>query len=339
MKFETTETNPYPSLTESARLTCAIVIATAYRHVPLMRCLEHIGRQNRLPETVIVADGAEVSGVEHLVKKFVNEYPFPIVYYRCKHSGAAVQRNEAAELVTQDVILFVDDDLYMEPECLDALIQVLDMDTEKEIAGVGAILTNQHYRKPSRLFKRWLDFMAGERAESYAGRVIGPAINIYPAPSDDGRVVEVEWLNSGCTAYRRKIFETERFSPKFYGYSMLEDVHLSLRIARHWKLVVASGAQAYHDTQPSHFKHPFTVAKMGVENRYFVMTDVLGRRDLNHLLKFFLLLLSNLFFRLRDVRSLSNLNDFFSACLGTGRGLMSIYLNFNTTSAKKTVPS
>src|SRR5207244_3795638 len=72
----------------------------------------------------------------------------------------------------------------------------------------------------------------------------------------------------------------------FVGYSFMEDVDLSVRIARRWKLVAHTGAQAYHDSQPSRFKRPFTKSKMCVENQYYVMAKTLGRTSPGHHYRF-----------------------------------------------------
>ncbi len=284
----------------------------------------HINQQERFPDQVIVADGAVEPGVEPLIIDLKKVLKYPILYYRCTHQGAAMQRNEASELVTQDVILFIDDDLYMESDCLVQIMKVLEEDVNGEIGGVAGILTNQHYREPSRLFKMWLDFMAGEKAASYAGRVIGPAINIWPAPGVDGKVVEVEWLISGCTAYRIEAFREELFSPLFYGYSMGEDVHLSLRIGKRLKLVVATAAKAFHDSQPSRFKRPFQIGKMGVGNRYMIMTEVMGRNNIVFQLKFLLSVLFSLATSARNVRSIKDLWNYILVCLGHMGGLLKI---------------
>ena len=74
-------------------------------------------------------------------------------------------------------------------------------------------------------------------------------------------------IEKGCEA-----FLAERFCPAFYGYSYMEDVDLSVRVAKRWRLVVHTGAAMYHDTGPSRFKAPYVRARMSVANRYHVMT-------------------------------------------------------------------
>jgi len=308
----------------NSMVPCAVVIATLHRPLTLERAIKCLAAQDVRPAQVIVADGAEDRKLEPIVRNLAAELSLPLRYHLCKQRGAAAQRNEAAQLVSEDVILFMDDDVYMEPGCLKAMMKVLTDDEKTEIGGVGVILTNQHYTPPRKLFKLWLSFLAGERADSYAGRVIGPAVNILPASLTDGRVVEVEWLNSTCTAYRREAFLAERFGEQFEGYSMFEDVHLSLRIGRRWKLVVATGARAFHDTQPSPFKRPFRKAKMEVENRYLVMTDVMGRRDFGHYLKFALLIPFSFVCNVRSVRSLQGFKGLFFNTLGHVAGLLNL---------------
>jgi GT2 family glycosyltransferase len=154
--------------------------------------------------------------------------------------------------------------------------------------------------------------------------VIGPAVNILPQGTADGRVVSVEWLNSTCTAYRREAFLAERFSERFVGYSFMEDVDLSVRVARRWKLVVHTGAQAYHDSQPSKFKRPYTKARMGVENQYYVMTQTLGRNSVNDHFRFLVNLIVARMVTVRKIRSRADMVEQVKVIFGAIVGLFCV---------------
>jgi glycosyltransferase involved in cell wall biosynthesis len=319
-----------PSVNSSPAVS--VVIATAFRTGPLICTLEHLSRQTRKPERVVVADGAPAPGVESLVLEFAAKSSLPITYLRCVRVGAAAQRNEAIEHVREEVILFMDDDLYAEPECIDKMLSVFQLSggdsrlsgVSWPIGGVGAILVNQHGHPPSRAFKRWLDFLADQKCDSYAGKVIGPAVNLLPELHSHEEIVPVEWLNSGCTAYRRETFLESRFGERFEGYSFMEDVDLSVRINKRWGLVVHTGARAYHDSQPSRFKRPFLKARMAVVNRYHVMASSLKRTSLRHHVKFLALQLMTMFFILRDSIRSRRISEAVFGIGGTLAGCVSI---------------
>lgn len=264
--------------------TLSVVIATAFREAELVNSLGSLASQTRVPDEVIVVDGAPAPGVEALVRSQGEALGLSVQYLRAHPPSAAVQRNVGIDRARGDVILFLDDDAYPDVDCLNKMMMILER--SPTVGGVGVLIRNQLCHPPSSRAKRWFDFLSGERRESYSGSVIGPAINIGPYPTQDGRVIEVEWLNSGCTAYRREALAAERFCPTFYGYSFMEDVDLSVRVAMKWRLVVHTGAMMYHDSKPSCFKAPFTRSRMSVCNRYHVMVNTLGRRSWSMHFKF-----------------------------------------------------
>ena len=112
------------------------------------------------------------------------------------------------------------------------------------------------------------------------GRVLGPAVNLAPEDRDGlPEVVPVEWLNTGCTFYRREALPQPPFPDQFKDYSMMEDLALSLTVAKHWRLANARTARIFHDSQPGPYKSdPATLAEMELVNRHYVMTRVLSRR-------------------------------------------------------------
>jgi GT2 family glycosyltransferase len=307
--------------TTERRPGISVIIATAFREATLLRTLEALARQTRRPDEVVVVDGATAPGVGSAVTGKASALGLKIIYKRAGQPSAAAQRNLGVELASGSILLFLDDDAYPEPDCVEKILAVFATDSPGAIGGVGTLLSNQHSHPPSPRARRWFEFLAGEKRESYSGTVIGPAVNILPQATEDGRIVPVEWLNSTCTAYRRKAFLAERFGERFVGYSFMEDVDLSVRIARHWKLVVHTGAQAYHDSQPSRFKRPYARARMMLENRYYVMTTTLRRTTLKDHLKFLVAVAMGKLFGMRGIRRPRDLADWLLALCGTIRGL------------------
>jgi hypothetical protein len=141
------------------------------------------------------------------------------------------------------------------------------------------MITNQRYHAPGRISRFVFRLLADRAESSYAGRVLGPAVNLLPEDRNDlPEVVPVEWLNLGCTLYRRAALPDPPFSSYFHGYSSMEDVTLSLQVGKCWKLANARTARIYHDSQPgSHKSDAAQLAEMQLLNRHYVMKQVLGR--------------------------------------------------------------
>jgi hypothetical protein len=91
----------------------------------------------------------------------------------------------------------------------------------------------------------------------------------------------VDWLPSTCTAFRRDIFLAYRFERTFQGYSFAEDVHLSTRIARKYRLMNTTRARVFHaDLGKDTHRDWAALGESQVKNRHLIMTTVLGKTGL-----------------------------------------------------------
>jgi GT2 family glycosyltransferase len=263
-------------------LPISIVLATRERPMLMMRALKSIYSDANVPAECIVIDASSDENREAAARHVRDLLPSStrLVFVEALQSGAAVQRNQGTAHATQPLILYCDDDIICEPRCIESLWRAIQSD--RALGGVNAMITNQHYGTPGLASRALYAFMNGRREASYAGRVLGPAINLLPA--DDSslpEIVPVHWLNTTCTLYRREALPDQPFDPFFTGYSLMEDVTLSLRVGCHWKLANARTARIFHDSQPSAQKSDaFESSRMELVNRHYVMTSILQRRDL-----------------------------------------------------------
>jgi hypothetical protein len=175
-------------------------------------------------------------------------------------------------------VWFFDDDIRFEPECVNCLWRA--MQSEPKLGGVNAMVLNQQYHPPGSVSRLLFTLMHGRAETTFAGKVIGPAVNLLPEDREDlPEVVPVEWLNTTCTMYRREALPSPVFDSVFTGYSMMEDLTLSLRVGRHWRLANARTARIFHDSQPGEHKSDVrALAEMELVNRHYVMTEILGRK-------------------------------------------------------------
>jgi glycosyltransferase involved in cell wall biosynthesis len=304
-------------------MAASAVIPTCQRSRVLARTLESLLQQGILPAELIVVDASSDKETHQVVEDFAlrTSGTTSVCWMKAETPGAAAQRNQGVALATQPVIWFFDDDILFEKDCVSRLWAALH--SSPDIGGVNAMITNQRYQAPGRVSRFVFRLMAGEDCASYAGRILGPAVNLLPEDREDlPEVVPVEWLNTTCTMYRRESLPQPPFPAHFTGYSMMEDVTLSLLVGRKARLVNARTARIFHDSQPgAHKSSPCELAEMELTNRHYVMTRVLGRRSPMDYLR---LLCWELFQTTTGLLQSGGLFDFPARFLGKARALWKI---------------
>ncbi|MEQ8972138.1 MAG: glycosyltransferase [Coleofasciculus sp. C1-SOL-03] len=260
-------------------LPISALIPTRNRSLPLSKMLNSLAEQSAQPIEIIVVDGSLDNDTQKLCQANIPGLATQIIYHKATEIGAAAQRNQAMSYASQNTIWLVDDDIIFEPDCLARLWAALQSDTQ--LGGVNAMIVNQKYLPPGRVSHLLFRFLHDRTETSYAGKCIGPALNLLPEDRPDlPAVVPVEWLNTTCVLYRREALPRPLFPSMFTGYSLMEDVTLSLVVGKKWKLVNARTARIFHDSQPGdHKNNKAVLAKMELVNRHYVMTSILGQRQ------------------------------------------------------------
>ena len=247
----------------------------------LFRTLTSLRTQRLGPAELIIVDASDDDQTQEAVEAFARQEDLStwhVIWERAQERGAAVQRNQGLARAGQPVIWFFDDDILFEPDCVARLWAALQSDAG--LGGVSAMITNQRYQQPGPVSEFMFRIMAGRREVSYAGRVLGPAVNLLPEDRDDlPDIVPTDWLNTTCTLYRREALPHPLFAENFTGYSLMEDLALSLTVGSHWKLANVRTARVYHDSQPGEHKDDIVaLSRMELVNRHHVMTKVMERR-------------------------------------------------------------
>jgi glycosyltransferase involved in cell wall biosynthesis len=259
-------------------LPISAIVPTRHRPAAFARTLHSLAQQSVQPIEMIVVDGSDDLETQQLCQGTIAGLATTIRYYRATELGAATQRNQAMQYATQATIWLMDDDILLEPDCLARLWAALNSDPN--LGGVNAMITNQRYLAPGRVSRMLFQFLHGRSEASYAGKCIGPALNLLP--EDDPllpEIVTVEWLNTTCTLYRRSALPQPLFAALFVGYSLMEDVTLSLNVGKRWRLANARTARIFHDSQSGdHKNNEGVLAKMHLVNRHYVMTQILEKR-------------------------------------------------------------
>jgi GT2 family glycosyltransferase len=264
---------------ESKPLNCSVVIATRNRPEPIGNTLMSLNQQTALPRIVVIIDSSDGEATANVVARLREALRFNVLYRHTDIRSAAIQRNIGAEIETSDIILFLDDDVDLEPSCLSEIFRVFENDPIGHVGGVSATISNQVYSDPKGLNRLLLGICLGGSKGAYAGRLLGPAVNFLPLDTPD-TVQKTDWLPSTCTAYRREVFLKYRFL-EFEGYSFAEDVDLSSRIAKEYQLLNTTAARVFHhDLGKDTHRDWCSLGKSMVVNRHGIMVNTMGRHGL-----------------------------------------------------------
>lgn len=257
----------------------SVVICTKDRHVELAACLESLARQTRLPTEVVVVDASDVAP-DRVVDAFRRRVaPACDVTLVRAQPGLTRQRNIGLDAATGAVVLFLDDDVVLEPDYLAELVAVYERDREGRIGGVGGAIVPDPTLRESRVqraLQRLFLLPAYGR-----GRVKRSG---YPEYLLSPRVETAVDFLSGCNmSFRREALAGLRFDERLDGYSHGEDLHFSYQVSRRWRLVLTPRARLDHRETGGGRPTKSGREEMAVFNHYLFFRGQIARRPLDWL--------------------------------------------------------
>jgi GT2 family glycosyltransferase len=283
-----------------------VAICTYERPASLGRLLDSLRLQSRTPEHLLVIDGSHRDDTERMLRARgdLDRLAPRITYVRVDDAerGLTRQRNLALALASTDLLAFFDDDMVLDPACLQEMERPFR--TDAAIVGVGAVIANQRQTAPPALWRvrRGLYMVSHLRPGSYCRS--GMSIPWSFATGDALR--EGDWLPGGCTMWRTADASDVGFCSFFTGYAQGEDLDFSLRVKRRGRLVVAPSAQVHHLHDQEGRPNPFELGYMAIANRFQIQERGLQDRAWTDVMWFAYawtldtLLLARLFFSRRQ---------------------------------------
>jgi len=236
----------------------AVIIPTIGRAAQLRSLLESLAAQTRLPDQVIIV-GEDVGGVPSefptLRPRFV---PMPKSSI-CEARNAGVAATDRGI----DLLAFIDDDIVLEPQAVEATLHFWE-NGPHDLGGTGLNLVNYPERFAAELkgspLLSWLGLY-----NSRPGTVARSGFHTPFGHVDE--TIEVKWLPSWAVVYRRKVFTEFCFDEWFQSYSYLEDLDLSYRVGKKYRLAVVAGARFCHYPVPSGRHDPYLFGKKEITHR------------------------------------------------------------------------
>lgn len=120
----------------SSTITVSVLIATYNRPDYLERCLDHLDRQTLTPQQIIVVDSSKDDRSERVARQRDG-----LIYIRnpLGRGHTATSRRLGIEAATAEIVAFIDDDAFAEPEWL---AQLLRCYADQRVSAVGGRATN-----------------------------------------------------------------------------------------------------------------------------------------------------------------------------------------------------
>ncbi len=221
----------------------------------------------------------------------------PLRVVRSLVASAARQRNAGAAAARSERLLFIDDDILPAPDACERLLEAME---QLELSAVSGRMRGAGHTRPRGLLRLYYRLQAGFPHPTWGAMVLGPAICTLPCYDHDlveRDVIRSQWLPSGMLLVRRDRFESCGGFPGFSGYSALEDVHLTARLAgfkpQFGPATTASTGQGHEGAAvgfhtAAWFDHtgdestglvdPAGLARMRMANRWLVAREVMGQR-------------------------------------------------------------
>ncbi len=220
----------------------AVIIATMNREKELKRCIDSISSQTVLPKELIIVDDGNLN--QKNIKEMIPD-EIGYKYHKKDKPSVSASRNIGAKLAGSEIVLFLDDDVVLEPNYIEELMNVFENDKKKEIGVVTGIIVNR--KKRPRFFKYWERLFVLSLGNQGAILPWG----FYTRIDDIDKVTETDWVPGGLSCFRREVFDNfqlydfEEFGNKG-GRHGLADIEFSLRISKKYRLVVTPFARLCH---------------------------------------------------------------------------------------------
>jgi glycosyltransferase involved in cell wall biosynthesis len=226
-------------------LSYAVIICTLEWRKTLDDCLHSlIGQTPWAKEIILVHGGQNVDEMETRLRNILSSSTIQPIIIASKPSLVR-QRNAGIEAATGDVIFFFDDDVVLSFNYIQEVLAVYEDDKARELGGVQGTaiqvpLTSLFVSMVQRIFLMSTFSGDGRMQRSGYPAFLGPC----------HRPTEVEVFSGCMMSFRRQVLQDIRFDEALIEYWYGDDIDISFRISRRYKLIQIPSATLVHRSRP-----------------------------------------------------------------------------------------
>ena len=258
------------------RPAISAIVPTIGRPKSVDHLLQSLARQTYTVDEVIIADASNGSKVRR-----VSEDPqwaaagLTVRRIVVRPPNAVRQRKEAIAIARGTHLLLLDDDVVLEPGCVEAMVDVI---VQPGIVAVTADFSNQLWSGPTVLWRWYLRYVKRMAEGAWQGRVIGPLLRFGYRPSPS-RPMPMEWLGAGNSLVEREAYEQAGGFSDFFLHrcTINEDVDLGIKLNRIGRIVFCPAARMAHMHAPTGRVAASVAAEDDLHNRYLILRHTVGR--------------------------------------------------------------
>jgi GT2 family glycosyltransferase len=249
-----------------ARAESSFVIATRNRPDDLLNTVRSLVAQTVLPAELVVVDSSDATPTRAEIEALCSSAGIKLDFHHPAPRGLTVQRNVGIDRSSGDPVFFVDDDVWLDPDCHEEVLKEYER-WGPELGGVRA--TPKRPARPAlgtRIYRRifgiggwWPEASGKVRPGFYAEGV-----------SDSAGVRKLEYFNGWFMSYRREVFEHERFDEALAGYGYKEDIDFSYRVSRRYTLVQTPSARCDHLKSGASRMSSHQLQRMNLANQFYL---------------------------------------------------------------------
>ena len=246
------------------------LVTSRNRPQELRRLIESILGQSVLPKEIVLVDASDDPD-ERSLRDLIEGAGVDFVFLTAE-PGRTHQLNTGVDASSGEIVLINDDDVVLEQRYHEAMLAVFEQGGAS-VGGVqGTIIGDTLKSIPMRAFRAL--FLLSRHTKDSPGRLLRSGY--YTTPARPTRLHQVEALRLCGLAFRREVFTDNRFDETLEGYALKEDIDLSYRVSRHYKLFVTPDARFHHLKAPGSRISVRQKSRMHVINNFRI-----HRRNLN----------------------------------------------------------
>lgn len=244
-----------------------ILLPTYNRLDSLLMCLSSVAGQSYSCFRLIISDQSdqpvnENTAIQSLIRIIEARGGTVEYHYRVPSQGIAEQRDFLLKQATAQYVLYLDDDVWMEPDVLNTMLSTIQ---EQGCGFVGAFPNGLSFRDDIRPHQQRIEFWEGPVApeavepgsDEWERNVLHRAANLYHVsmliPPGEKYLYKVAWI-AACILYdREKLLEVGGFEfwSRLPRYHSGEEVLVQNLMMRRWGGCAIAPSGTYFSQMPS----------------------------------------------------------------------------------------
>jgi glycosyltransferase involved in cell wall biosynthesis len=251
-------------------MTVSVAICTCDRQEELISCVRSVlnaarAAVNLIVQLVIIDDGALPQVVLARIQSDCSDASVGFLYHQKKQKGLYSSRLEAIARTSSEIVLFVDDDVTLEPSYFLILERAF---SERRIGGFSGLDISLKRPTLRMLAYQFLFLHCSARIGRLSITGFNGSVTRWPRQE---KSFETEFFLGFNMAFRRAVVQDLPELSEYRGYSVGEDVFISHFASKRGKLLLDPNARLVHHRSPEARENARLISRSVVINQIFLL--------------------------------------------------------------------